>query len=174
MRNITATSRLTSATADLSPFVSLGAFRQVPAGTPRRYQDIEHLPDKDKWIVSTDVEFKNMYRNTVWYEHTVDEAAIPKNLILPSQLIFEKQINPDGSLKIYKCRLVIRGDKWFDVYNMDTYASTVKFETVKVCMAIAATEDMEMELIDIRSAFLYSPLKDDEVIYMRRPPGLDD
>ena len=41
-------SRLTSAAADLSPFVSLGAFRQVPAGTPRRYQDIEHLPDKDK------------------------------------------------------------------------------------------------------------------------------
>jgi len=41
-------------------------------------------------------------------------------------------------------------------------------------MAIAATEDMEMELVDVRSAFLYSPLKDDEVIYMRRPPGLND
>ena len=45
---------------------------------------------------------------------------------------------------------------------------------MKVCMAIAATEDMEMELIDLRSAFLYSPLKEDEVIYMRRPPGLND
>ena len=57
---------------------------------------------------------------------------------------------------------------------MDTYASTVKSETVKICMAIAATEDMEMELVDVRSAFLYSPLKDDEVIYMRRPSGLND
>jgi hypothetical protein len=77
-------------------------------------------------------------------------------------------------MKKYKCKLVIRGDKWFDIYNMDTYASTVKSETVKVCMAIAATEDMEMELIDVRSAFLYSPLKEDKVIYMKRPPGLDD
>ena len=167
-------SRLTSAAADLSPYVCLGAFRQVPAGTPRRYQDIEHLPDKDKWIESTDIEFDNMYRNIVWYDDTLDEASIPKNLILPSQLIFEKQYNPDGTLKKYKCRLVIRGDRWYDIYNMDTYASTVKSETVKICMAIAATEDMEMELIDVRSAFLYSPLKDDEIIYMRRPPGLND
>jgi len=45
---------------------------------------------------------------------------------------------------------------------------------VKICMAIAATEDMEMELIDVRSAFLYSLLKDDEIIYMKRPPGLND
>ena len=166
--------RLTSAAADLHPYVSLGAFRKVPVGTPRRYQDIDHLPDKDKWIESTDIEFENMLRNTVWFEDGVDESTVPKNLILPSQLIFEKQFNPDGSLKKYKCRLVIRGDRWYDIYNMDTYASTVKSETVKICMAIAATEDMEMELVDVRSAFLYSPLKEDEVIYMRRPPGLDD
>ena len=45
--------------------MSLGAFRQVPAGTPRRYQDIEHLPDQDKWIDSTNIEFENMYNNKV-------------------------------------------------------------------------------------------------------------
>jgi hypothetical protein len=45
-----------------------------------------------------------MYRNTVWYDHTVDEASIPKHLILPSQLIFEKEFNPDGTQKKYKCR----------------------------------------------------------------------
>ena len=83
-------------------------------------------------------------------------------------------MNPDGSLKKYKCRLVIRGDRWYDVYDMDTYASTVKSETVKICLAIAATEDMEMESVDVRAAFLYSTLKDGEVIYMRRPPGLTD
>ena len=109
-----------SSTADLSSYVSYGAFRQVPAGTPRRYQDIAQLPDQDKWIESTDVEFENMYINTVWYDETVDESTIPKHLILPSQLVFEKQFNPDGSLKKYKCRLVIRGDKWYDIYNMDT------------------------------------------------------
>jgi hypothetical protein len=167
-------SSLASAVADHAPFLSLGAFRQVPHGTPRKYLDIENLPDREHWFEATKTELENMYRNTVWDSDGVDETTIPKHLILPSQLIFEKQFNPDGSLKKYKCRLVIRGDKWFDIYHMDTYASTVKSETVKICMAIAATEDMEMELIDVRSAFLYSLLKDDEVIYMRRPPGLND
>ena len=31
-----------------------------------------------------------------------------------------------------------------------------------------------MELVVVRSVFLYLPLKYDEVIYMRRPPGLND
>ena len=83
-------------------------------------------------------------------------------------------MNPDGPLKKFKCRLVIRGDKWYDIYEMDTYASTVKSETVRICLAIAVTEDMEMESVDVKAAFLNSPLKDDEIIYMRRPPGLTD
>jgi hypothetical protein len=83
-------------------------------------------------------------------------------------------MNPDGTLKKFKCRLVIRGDKWYDIYEMDTYASTVKSETVRICLAIAATEDMEMESVDVKAAFLNSPLKDEEIIYMRRPPGLTD
>ena len=57
---------------------------------------------------------------------------------------------------------------------MDTYASTVKSESVRFCLAIAAIEDYEMESIDVRAAFLNSPLKEGEVIYMRRPAGLTD
>ena len=65
-------------------------------------------------------------------------------------------------------------DKWFDIYNMYNYASTVKSETVRICLSIAAIEDYEMESIDVRAAFLNSPLKDGEDIYMRRPSGLTD
>ena len=115
-----------------------------------------------------------MYKNIVWDNEPVDEKSVLKSLILPSQLLYEIQMNPDGSLKKYKCRLVIRGDKWYDVYEIDTYASTVKSETVKICLAIAAREDMDMESVDVKAAFLNSPLKEGEVIYMRRPPGLDD
>jgi len=163
-----------AAIARLSQPMSFGAFRQVPAGVPRSYVDIERQSNPTVWLDSTSVEFANMYKNTVWYPDLIDEKSILKSLILPSQLLYEIQINPDGTLKKYKCRLVIRGDKWYDIYEMDTYASTVKSETVKICLAIAATEDMEMESVDVKAAFLNSPLKDDEIIYMRRPPGLND
>ena len=144
--------------------MSYGAFRKVPIGVPRNYNDIANVPNADKWIQVTLDELKNMYKNTVWGSEIVDEKSIPKSLILPSQLLYEIQMNPDGTLKKFKCRLVIRGDKWYDVYEMDTYASTVKSETVKICLAIAATEDMEMESVDVKAAFLNSPLKEEEVI----------
>jgi len=113
-------------------------------------------------------------RNEAWEAVDIDESMIPKQLILPSQLLYEKQYNPDGSLKKYKCRLVIRGDKWYDIYNMDNYASTVKSETVRICLSIAAIEDFEMKSVDVEAAFLHVTLKPGEDIYMRRPAGLTD
>ena len=151
---------ITAATiAEQSQAMSFGAFRQVPVGVPRNYVDIDNQSNPTVWLDATSDELKNMYKNTVWYPDIINEKNILKSLILPSQLLYEIQMNPDGTLKKYKCRLVIRGDKWYDIYEMDTYASPVKSETVKVCLEIAATEDMEMESVDVKAAFLNSPLK---------------
>ena len=163
-----------TATADLHHAMSFGAFRKVPDGVPRNFVDIDRVPNSGRWLEVTLDELKNMYKNTVWSSELIDEKLIPKSLILPSQLLYEIQMNPDGTLKKFKCRLVIRGDKWYDIYESDTYASTVKSETVRICLAIAATEDMKMESVDVKAAFHNLPLKDEEIIYMRRPSGLDD
>ena len=141
---------------------------------PRNFASIPHFNDASNWISCTKDELGSMYDNSVWDTPTVDIKSIPKNLILPSMLIYDKQYYPDGSFKKYKCRLVCRGDKWYDIYNMNTYASTVKSESVRMLLSIAAIEDWEMESIDVKTAFLHSPLKSDEIIYMRRPPGLTD
>ena len=141
---------------------------------PRNFASISHFKEANQWYNSTTNELNSMTDNHVWYEPNIDIKSIPKNLILPSMLIYDKQYNPDGSFKKYKCRLVIRGDKWYDIYNMDTYASTVKSESVRMLLSIAAIEDWEMESVDVKTAFLNSPLKHGEIIYMRRPPGLND
>ena len=141
---------------------------------PRNFGSIPHFKDANHWYDSTKSELNSMFDNDVWFEPDIDKKIISKNLILPSMLIYDKQYNPDGSFKKYKCRLVIRGDKWFDVYNMNTYASTVKSESVRMLLSIAAIEDWEMESVDVKTAFLNSPLKPEEIIYMRRPPGLND
>ena len=57
---------------------------------------------------------------------------------------------------------------------MNKYASTVKSESVRMMLAIAAIEDWEMESVDVKTAFLNAPLKPGEIIYMRRPAGLTD
>jgi hypothetical protein len=55
------------AAAELLQERAFGAFRQVPAGVPRNYVDIEHQSDPTVWLDATSIEFKNMYKNTVWY-----------------------------------------------------------------------------------------------------------
>ena len=141
---------------------------------PRNYHSINHYKDADEWYKATKSEVGSMFDNAVWEDPDVDINSIPKNLILPSMLIYDKQFNPDGSFKKYKCRLVCRGDKWYDIYNMNTYASTVKSESVRMMLAIAAIEDWEMESVDVKTAFLNAPLNPGEIIYMRRPAGLTD
>jgi len=152
----------------------MSAHMKLTSDVPKTAYDIPKMSDAKHWYDATDVELENMTVNNVWTNEHIDISNIPKHLLLPSQLIYEKQYHPDGTFKKYKCRLVIRGDKWYDIYNMNKYASTVKSESVRIMLSIAAIEDMIMESVDVKSAFLYSPLKSHEYIYMRRPPGLSD
>ena len=150
------------------------AHMKIASDVPRSASQIHNMPDATQWRDATTGEIQNMYDNTVWKSPSCSIKDIPKHLLLPSQLIYEKQYNPDGSFMKYKCRLVIRGDKWHDIYNMNKYASTVKSESVRMLLSIATIENMKMESIDVKSAFLYSNLKEGEIIYMRRPAGLTD
>jgi hypothetical protein len=154
--------------------MSYASLSPQKAGIPRTSHDIHSMPDAPDWLCSIRVELDNMRDNNVWHDERVDLSNVPKHLILPSQLIFDLKHNPDGTYQKHKCRLVIRGDKWYDVYNMNKYASTVKSESVRMMLSVAAIEDFEMECVDVKAAFLYSPLKPHEIIYMRRPPGLTD
>ena len=67
-----------------------------------------------------------------------------------------------------------RGDRWIDHYSTKTFAGTVKSESVRLLLSIAAELDLELLSVDVRTAFLYPSIPKDEPIYMRRPNGLTD
>ncbi|KAG6998837.1 Retrovirus-related Pol polyprotein from transposon TNT [Fusarium oxysporum f. sp. conglutinans] len=56
-------------------------------------------------------------------------------------------------------------------YN-ETFASVVKPMTYKAIFAIAAALDLELEQMDVKTAFLYGKI--DEEIYVEQPVGFDD
>jgi hypothetical protein len=51
----------------------------------------------------------------------------------------------------------------------ETYASTLKWATLRSILAMAALEDLEVESIDISAAFLNGEI--DTEIYMKQPEG---
>lgn len=51
----------------------------------------------------------------------------------------------------------------------EIFSPVVRFETVRLMLALSALEDWHMEGVDVKTAFLYGKL--DEEIYMEQPEG---
>ena len=70
----------------------------------------------------------------------------------------------------YKSGLVAKG--FTQVYGVDyfeTFASVVRFDSLRLILAIAVSFDLELWQIDFESAFLNGRMK--EEVYMRQPEG---
>jgi hypothetical protein len=73
----------------------------------------------------------------------------------------------------YKARLVARG--FSQVYGQDyfeTYAPVARLASIRTLLALAAKYQLEIQQIDVKTAFLYGDL--DKEIYIKLPKGYDD
>ena len=132
-------------------------------------------PDRAGFLDATADEIKSLRDMGTWDpEETLSEEQMKTSKIGMSRCVFTKKYHPDGTFDKYKCRIVFRGDRWYDLYLNKTYAGCVMSETVRLLLSVAATEDMEIGCLDVKTAFLYGDVPDDQYIYMRRPAGLTD
>ncbi len=71
-----------------------------------------------------------------------------------------------------KARLVAQGFSQVPgVDYFDTYAPVAKFASIRTILAVSAQLNLELHQVDIKSAYLNGELTDEEVIYMKHPPG---
>ena len=76
-------------------------------------------------------------------------------------------IKPDGC---YRSCLIAKGFSQVEGIDFDELSSpVVYYETARLLLAVAALEDLDIQSIDIKTAYLYSDL--DEKIYMEQPEG---
>lgn len=57
---------------------------------------------------------------------------------------------------------------------VETYAPVVRYESIRILLALAAAEDLEMQQFDVKTAFLYGDLKDDIWIELLEGPWPKD
>ena len=100
----------------------------------------------------------------------VDLATIDKKLLIPSKVIFDTRLYADGSIHKYKARLVAQGNFQNTSTYFETFADTASAKSINILFSVTSAADLEIASIDIKTAFLYSPLE--ETIYLRRPSGL--
>ena len=74
-------------------------------------------------------------------------------------------IKPDGC---YRSRLVAKGFSQVEGIDFDElFSPVVCYETVRLLLTVAALENLDIQSVDIKTAYLYGDL--DEEIYIKQP-----
>jgi transposase InsO family protein len=134
---------------------------------PKSLAEAITRPDADKWIDAAIEEVKSLINNKTW-----EIVPLPHGRkAIGSRWVFKIKRNSDGSIERYKGRLVAKGFLQREgVDYSETFAPTVRLSAVRTVLALAAIEDMELESVDISTAFLNGDME--EEVYMKIPEGL--
>jgi len=118
------------------------------------------------WMNAMNVEYEVLLKNQTW-----DLVPYPNERnVIGNKWIYKVKYNLVGEIEKYKTRLVAKGfAKKYRVDYEKTFAPMAKMSTVRVILALSATQGWKFFQLDVKSAFLNGDL--DVEIYMNQPEG---
>jgi len=125
---------------------------------PKTFKDVAKLPadSKKRWLESCLEELKSLKDRDVY-----EIVDLPKRR-KAVKICWVFNIKPDSR---YQSRLVTKGfSQVKDIDFDELFSLVVCYETVRLLLAVAALEDLDIQSVDIKTAYLYGDL--DEEIYM--------
>jgi hypothetical protein len=130
-------------------------------GEPRDYAEASQ---QQEWRDAMDVEFKALQENKTWH-------LVPSNTtknIIDSNWVYKVKHHADGSIDMYKARLVKGFKQTYGLDYEDTFSPVVKAATIRIVLSIAVTKGWSLRQLDVKNAFLHSDME--EEVYMSQPP----
>lgn len=159
---------------------------QQKSGIPVSWAAAMASPQRDEWLGAAKVETGRWVKMEVYTAVPADQiSSIPRDKIVNSTAVLDVKENTISEFLCRKVRVCARGDQYLRNHKIyqalkgdgsppDFYAGTVKSESVRILLAIAAEKDLELATWDVSTAFLYPALQPGEEIYLRRPKGFTD
>lgn len=132
---------------------------------PQTYTEAIMSKDSQLWVESINEELKAHDDNGTW--QLVEKP--PEAKVIGCKWVF--RIKDEQSGPRYKSRLCAKG--YAQKYGIDyteTFSPTVRYDSIRLLLSIAAEKGMSMMQFDVKTAFLYGELH--EHIYMTPPEGL--
>jgi hypothetical protein len=112
------------------------------------------------------LELNSIIENQTWEE--VDEILASRNRPIQSKFVFDLKRDEFRRVVRLKARLCARGDMQEPGRDYgETYSSTLRLQSVRLLLAIAAKRDLEIHQMDAVTAFLNA--NSDKPILMRLP-----
>jgi hypothetical protein len=97
----------------------------------------------------------------------------PKQNVVGTKWVFRNKQDEHGVVTRNKARLVAKG--YAQVTGLDfeeTFAPVARLESIRILLAYAAHHSFRLFQIDVKSAFLNGPIK--EEVYVEQPHGFED
>ena len=130
-------------------------------------------PDREYWIAGGRDELKSLKDLNVFV--LVPRSKMPRGQkALKGKLVCKRKRDDAGNVVRYKVRYVAKG--YAQRYGIDydkTTAPTVRLESFRTILHIAATLKWDLQHVDVKTAFLHGVLPDTETMFMEQPPGFE-
>ena len=144
------------------------AYASKESQEPATFSEAMKGHDHRKWRVAIDEELQALTANGTF---TIADMPPDRDLIT-SKWVFKIKYFASGTLDRYKARLVARGfSQKYGIDYEETFAPTLRFESLRMLLAMAAKHDLEIHQLDISNAYLQGNL--DEEIYMEILEGMN-
>jgi hypothetical protein len=136
---------------------------------PLTYKEAINDPKySEQWKAAMREEMLSLAANGTWKEVIPPKGANQ----VSTKWVYTIKTKVDGTIERFKARLVARG--FSQVYGQDytdTFALTVRMDTLRLFLAMVAREDLDCSHFDIKNAFTESHLA--EEIYLSPPNGME-
>ncbi|MCO5550795.1 hypothetical protein L7F22_004286 [Adiantum nelumboides] len=120
------------------------------------------MEDSVNWEQAMKLEY-NIIANETW-----ELTKLPQGKqVLPCKWVYKKKYTTEEPKPKYKARLVAKEGVDFDVI----FSLVVKMTTLCLVLGLVATEDLELNQMDVKTVFLHGDLEED--VYMVEPEGFE-
>lgn len=132
---------------------------------PKSFKKAINCEDSQEWKAAINEELENIEKHQVW----TDCFQKPEKF-LRSVWVFRTKPETSSSPEKKKARLCIQGFLQTPGIDFDeTFAPTGKFPSLLSILVLALDLNLPVKQFDVKSAFLFAPLKED--IYILTPEG---
>uniref|UniRef100_A0A2N9HLW0 Integrase catalytic domain-containing protein n=1 Tax=Fagus sylvatica TaxID=28930 RepID=A0A2N9HLW0_FAGSY len=127
------------------------------------FQEVQSHKDKQSWMKAMHEEMNSLHKN-----NTYELVELPKGKkALRNKWVFKLKKDGEKLVK-YKARLVVKGFNQKQGIDFDEiFSPVVKMSSIRVILGLTASLDLELEQMDVKTAFLHGDLE--EEIYMVQP-----
>ena len=137
-------------------------------GGPQSYEEAMTDCHKSETAKAMHEEMQSLHEN-----YTYDLVELPKGRrALKNKWVYRLKTEENNSKPRYKARLVVkRSSQRKGIDFEEIFSLVVKVSSIRVVLGLATSLDLEMEQLDVKTAFLHGDLE--EELYMEQPEGFE-